>query len=233
MRRRRGPRRRAKCSPQRHRARIRHSIGSSRASNRKVSVRRLDRRRACASKRARPILLTLSRLIQTSTSACRTRVRPSRAHREVRRAARAGRHRLGAPDRRAHIALALRVGRIFLVQHHALRDGGDGSRALRRSGFLFGRLRRLADAIGDLRTRRRCVLWRLGGTTHFVDQRRDAVALPVCGSAKPKDEQHCEDRRNKPDARALWQFTEIIGGWRAHRPLPLLALPRLGNALRG
>ena len=98
---------------------------------------------------------------------------------------------------------------------------------------LRGLRRGLADAIGDLRARRRRILRRLGhGTAHFVDQRRDAVALPVCGGAKPKDEQHGQDRGDQPDARALRQLSQIVGRRRAHRPLSLLTWPRFGNPLR-
>ena len=46
------------------------------------------------------------------------------ADREFGRTAGAGRHRLGAPDRRADVALALRIVGLLLVQHDALRDRG-------------------------------------------------------------------------------------------------------------
>ena len=72
------------------------------------------------------------------------------AHGEFGRRARARRNRLGAPDRRTDVALALPVGRVLLVEHDALRDGRDGACALLRSLLLLrrvGRRGRLADTI--------------------------------------------------------------------------------------
>ena len=107
------------------------------------------------------------------------------AHREIGCDVRRRRYRLDAPDRRSDIALALRIGRVLLIEHHALRDGGDRPGVLGRCGRLCIALRRgLADTVGDLRLGR-CGIARLGrGRAHARNQRADAVALPVGRGAK-------------------------------------------------
>ena len=49
------------------------------------------------------------------------------AHGKLGRQARPGRDGLGAPDRRADIALALRIVRLLLVEHDLLRDRAAGA----------------------------------------------------------------------------------------------------------
>ena len=70
------------------------------------------------------------------------------ADRQSRGQTRPRRYGLGAPERRADIALALRITRILVVQHDLLRH--RSGRRVRRAGR---RRARLADAVGDLRRR--------------------------------------------------------------------------------
>ena len=117
-----------------------------------------------------------------------------------------GDHGLGAPDRRADEALAVRIGRILLVQHDLLRHRGAGAdggrRRLRRAAGLDPRLLLLGRGAGA------SLATSTAGARNCAVERDHVRPLPQQHAADRDDDQHRDQ--------ALDQFAV-----RAARPLLL------------